>query len=148
VLDRTTDLIPACSLITAQEAGAILTLDHHHSVSEHNLPVGQLRTGQLGARDTSGCGYNGAGIGTPGGMWIQLSHGPSWVKGFEATDWGHDNPPARSLMVDGTTAYWFGGYLTATKDGYVVTVQATPWDLAQDRSAMALALPRLHVSTA
>jgi hypothetical protein len=137
-LDRKVGLIPACSLLTAREAGVIL-LDAHTSVSEHTMHIGRISP-----KDTTGCGYNGAGVGSLGGLWIQLSHGPSWVKGFEATDWGHDNPPARRLTVDGTTAYWFGGYLTATKDGYVLDVQATPWDLAQDRSAMALALPRLN----
>jgi hypothetical protein len=77
-------------------------------------------------------------------LWIQLSHGPGWVKAFEETDWAHDNPPATRLTIDGTTVYWFGEYLTATKDGYVVLIDATPWDLGEDRSAMTLALPRIH----
>jgi hypothetical protein len=98
-------------LLTAKEAGVIV-LDAPKSVSEHHVHVSPL-----GPKNTTGCGYNGAGVGTLGGLWIQLSHGPSWVKAFEATDWGHDNPPATRLTVDGTTAYWFGGYLTATKDG-------------------------------
>jgi hypothetical protein len=138
VLDGKVGLVSACSLLTAEEAGAIL-LDVRKSVSEHHMHLGPRSP-----RHTSGCGYNGAGDGTLGGMWIQLSHGQSSVKAFEATDWGHDNPPARRLTVDGTTAYWFGGYLTATKDGYVLDVKATPWNLGQDRSAMTLALPRLH----